>query len=158
MLFRSVGQFRANAVMDMDFSVEGKQAGDLNIVQVNHILQIARELLSNTVKHARATFVKVQMKFKDQEISIRISDNGLGFDPAQVDSGKSWGDKQGLENIFHRVSMLQGTVVFHSSPGQGTHFEITLPYSKVSYLQSVITQNANYFKEEVQSEEQEGSE
>jgi signal transduction histidine kinase len=153
-----VGQFRDNAVMDMDLSVEGKQTGDLNIVQVNHILQITRELLSNAAKHARATIVNVQMKFKEQGISIRISDNGLGFDPTHIDSGKSWGDKQGLENIFHRVSMLQGTVVFHSAPGQGTHFEITLPYSKVSYLQSVITQNADYFKEEVQSEEQEGFE
>lgn len=138
-------EFRASAVMDVQLSVEGRQAGDLNIVQVSHVLQILRELLANAVKHSRASTVRVSVLFTDVELIIRVSDDGIGFNPEMLKKKEHAGEHQGLENMFHRVMMLQGSIVFHSAPGQGTHFEIVLPYRKQSYLQSVYIEDAGYF-------------
>jgi signal transduction histidine kinase len=139
-------EFRKHAMMAMDFTVQGRQGGDLNIVQVNHILQIVRELLSNAAKHSRGTRVTLNLKFRENELTIRLGDDGQGFDPDQLEVGEDSRKAQGLNNIFHRVSMLQGEIVFHSAPGQGTHYEITFPYSKLSYLQSAV-KDAGHFSE-----------
>ncbi|EEG78209.1 sensor histidine kinase [Dethiobacter alkaliphilus] len=141
-------EYRENAVMEVEFSVEGKQVGDLNIVQVNHILQIVRELLSNAAKHSRASTVTVRVSFREDNLVLRIFDDGVGFNPQTVKIDPQAGQNQGLDNIFHRVVMLQGTIVFHAAPGEGTRFEITLPYTKLSYLQSSFIRNAQYFGSE----------
>lgn len=148
-----VNDFRSNAVMGVEFAVQGKQVDDLNIVQVNHILQIVRELLSNVAKHARATNVFVKLNFKEQGLEIYVTDNGIGFNPNELKLSQLAGESQGLNNIFHRVIMLQGAIVFHSAPGQGTNYEITFPYNKLSYLQSAIMKDADYFKANTSNEQ-----
>jgi signal transduction histidine kinase len=141
-----VGEFRENAVMDVEFSVQGKQGGVLNVLQINHILQVMRELLSNAAKHSRASVVRIKAIFSEQELVIHVSDDGIGFDPDKLKSTGHPGEKRGLENIFHRVMILQGKSMFHSAPRQGTHFEFTFPYSKVSYLQTVFVKDSKYFQ------------
>lgn len=83
--------------------------------------------------------------FKEQELIIRVSDNGVGFNPNERKLSQHAGKAKGLNNIFHRINMLQGAVVFHTAPGQGTHYEITFPYSKLNYLQSAYIEDDQYF-------------
>lgn len=143
-----ITEFRDNSVMNVDFSIAGKQTVDLNIVQVNHILQLVRELLSNAAKHSRASKVTVKVTFAQHDITVRVGDDGVGFDPQQIKLKPQAGQSHGLDNIFHRVMMLQGTIVFHTAPGEGTHFEIVLPYTKLSYLQSTFLKDGSYFGRE----------
>lgn len=145
-LTQLVDDFKDRALMEVDFAVTGKQAGDLNIVKVNHIIQIVRELLTNAAKHARASLVRVRVTFREQDFIVHVSDNGVGFNPDTLNSFRQSGEKQGLENAFHRITMLQGIVVFHSAPGHGTRFEITFPYSKLNYLQTAFVQSPGYFE------------
>lgn len=141
-----VAEFRENAVMDVEFSVQGKQGDTLNVLQVNHLLRVMRELLSNASKHSRASVVRIKAIFNELELIIHVSDDGIGFDPEKVKSTGCPGEKRGLENIFHRVMILQGKSMFHSAPHQGTHFEFTFPYSKASYLQTVFVKDPKYFE------------
>ncbi len=70
---------------------------------------------------------------------------GIGFDPDKIKSMEHPEEKRGLENIFHRVMILQGKSMFHSASRQGTHFEFTFPYNKGSYLQTVFVEDPKYF-------------
>ena len=151
-----VSEFRENAMMDVEFSVQGKQGGVLNVLQVNHILQIMRELLSNAAKHSRASKVRIKVIFGEQELIVHLSDDGIGFEPDKVKNMEHPGGKRGLENIFHRVMILQGKSMFYSAPRQGTHFEFTFPYSKVSYLQSVFVEDPKYFEADVLGQQKGG--
>lgn len=138
-------------VIDVGLNIEGQQCGELNIVQINNVLQVLRELLTNAVKHSRAVEVQVKVVFKDQDIVIHIGDDGIGFDPESLRTESRGGERQGLKNIFYRVGMLQGTVIFNTAPGQGTHYEITLPYKKLSYAGGVFVNNPDYFKTKLSS-------
>jgi signal transduction histidine kinase len=141
-----VREFRENMVIQPGLSFEGQQCGELNIMQINNVLQVLRELLTNVAKHSRAAEVQVKVIFKDQDIVIRVGDNGIGFDSESLRTENRGGEKQGLKNIFYRVGMLQGTVIFNTAPGQGTRYEITLPYKKLSYVGGVFVDDSDYFK------------
>jgi signal transduction histidine kinase len=144
-LSKLVEEFRNNTLMAAEFSVQGKQEGELNIVQVSHILQIVRELLSNALKHSRGSKVWINLNFMPQELTIHVVDNGCGFKPDDIQTERRQGQSQGLNNIFYRVNFLQGTIVFHSSQVEGTHFQITIPYSKLNYLQSSFIKDPKHF-------------
>jgi signal transduction histidine kinase len=144
-----VEEFREHAMMQVHFASSGKQVGDISIVQINHILQIVRELFTNATKHSRASNIWLNLIFGEQDLVIRLSDDGLGFDREVLQSEKHPGEKQGLNNIFHRIVLLQGTMVFHTSPGKGTKFEITLPYKKLSYIENAYIEDPEYFRKEI---------
>jgi signal transduction histidine kinase len=151
-----VCEFKENAMMAVELSIEGKQGGVLNVLQANHILQVMRELLSNAAKHSRASTVRIKAIFGERELIIHVSDDGIGFDPDKVKSAEHPGEKRGLENIFHRVMILQGKSMFYSAPRQGTHFEFTFPYSKVSYLRTVFVEDPKYFEADVSGQQKGG--
>ncbi|MBS4031111.1 MAG: two-component sensor histidine kinase [Clostridiales bacterium] len=141
-----IREFRESVLLKIGLIFEGQQCGELNIMQINNVLQVLRELLTNAAKHSLADEVQVKVLFKEQDIVIRIDDNGIGFNPESLKTETRGGEKQGLKNIFYRVGMLQGTVVFNTAPGQGTHYEITLPYKKLSYAGGVFVDNPEYFQ------------
>ncbi len=71
--------------------------GDWNLStkQINHLYRMIQEILSNSLKHGKATMVKVIMNFTEDEFVISFSDNGVGTDKI-VESGlglKSSGDR-----------------------------------------------------------------
>ena len=141
-----IHDFQTKSVMQINFSVAGQQIGELNILQINNVLQALRELLTNAVKHSRASTVDVSLQFTSKEVHIRVSDDGIGFDSTQLTPERRSCEKQGLKNVFYRVGMLQGTVVIHTAPQHGTHFEITLPYKKLNYAGGVFINDPNYFQ------------
>jgi signal transduction histidine kinase len=76
-----------------------------------------QELLNNIVKHAKANNIVVSMNFKNDQLSIRLTDNGKGFDvSAQIAESKGLG----LRNIYYRLKLIKGTIDFRSEPGKGT--------------------------------------
>ncbi|MBI3141598.1 MAG: sensor histidine kinase [Bacteroidetes bacterium] len=91
-----------------------------------HIFRLVQELLANTVKHAHATKVNVQVLQFDDNLSIVFEDNGRGFD---YDVAKKK-DGLGLKNILTRVAHLQGTVEFDTGKGSGTTVLVDIPLSQ----------------------------
>ncbi len=79
------------------------------------LFRIVQELIHNAVKHAEASKITVHLDSNDQQLSLRVEDNGQGFDPEQA--RKSGG--LGLKSVESRVRYLGGTVQFDSAPGRG---------------------------------------
>lgn len=80
------------------------------------IYRIAQEALRNVAKHAGKTHVKVSLEKKENTLELRIMDFGLGFDQeSDLPSGGL-----GMISMQERAHLAGGTLVVHSSLGEGT--------------------------------------
>jgi len=92
---------------------------------VQHLLlRIAQESLFNVWKHAQAKQVEALLTVSGPLIELTISDDGIGFDPAQVPPGHF-----GLEGIRARARVLGAALHLQSAAGKGTllQLRLTLP-------------------------------
>jgi PAS domain S-box-containing protein len=91
------------------------------------VFRVVRELLTNVVKHAKATMVDISIAKRGSCMHIQVVDDGVGFDLADSGprSGKSSG--YGLFSIRERLTSLGGLVKIDSLPGEGTRVSITVP-------------------------------
>jgi len=85
------------------------------------LYRILQEALTNIVKHAHATEVAIQLHNLPTGLTLRITDNGRGFDPQQNSTGF------GLQGMRERTLALGGHFQIHSTPGQGTTLDIDIP-------------------------------
>ena len=86
------------------------------------LYRVIQELLTNAIRHAKASEVLVQLVFAENSVSITAEDNGLGFDVEKIAG-------YGLKNIHSRVAQLKGKIDFKSSPGNGTSVYMEIPFS-----------------------------
>ena len=92
------------------------------------LYRVVQELLNNTLKHADATKIVVQLQFSEKALNLTYTDNGTGFDYAElVNSQENSGKGLGLMNLRARITILNGTFVFHSAENSGTKAEISVP-------------------------------
>jgi NarL family two-component system sensor histidine kinase LiaS len=88
----------------------------------DHLFRIVQELLSNTLRHAKADELEVYLRKVNHTVLLRVIDDGVGFDINQEKSAS-----YGLKNIRERVVGMGGTVKIISFKGQGTSIEIKVP-------------------------------
>ncbi|WP_375578410.1 sensor histidine kinase [Marivirga tractuosa] len=87
-----------------------------------NIYHIALELINNTIKHAEAQNITLQISQSEGEINVFYEDDGKGFDVQNVvDSG------MGMRSIYARVNTISGAVYFNSKPGKGINVVMTIP-------------------------------
>jgi signal transduction histidine kinase len=86
------------------------------------LYRIGQEALANVVKHARASSAMVRIAATDDTVSIEVSDDGRGFDPAAVGP-----DHFGLRSMRGRVADLGGRLEITSVPGRGTVLRVEVP-------------------------------
>ncbi len=79
------------------------------------IYRIFQEIINNTLKHAKATEIKISIT-ASVYFSMTIQDNGKGFDSTQPSNTQSLG----LFNMKNRASILDYELTIHSTPGEGT--------------------------------------
>ncbi len=84
--------------------------------------RIAQEAMHNTVKHARATHVRVALTCDDAALTLRIEDNGAGFDPTGTFAGHL-----GLRSMRERAAKLGGAIDIDSTPGAGARITVRIP-------------------------------
>ncbi len=89
------------------------------------LYRILQESIQNCLKHAEATKLEILFTYQSGGISIRISDNGRGFDPVTVIERQ---EGQGLGNIRNRVRLTGGQCEITSAPMSGTLISLTIPY------------------------------
>jgi len=85
------------------------------------LLRVCQEALANVRKHAGAQSAAVRLDYDPDAIRLEISDDGAGFDPAQVNGG------YGLRGMRARVAEAGGTLTVRSAPGAGTHVSAMVP-------------------------------
>ena len=84
------------------------------------LFKIIQELMTNTIKHAKATKVDIHLNSYDESISLLFEDNGVGFN---ADIGS---EGIGFKNIRNRVTDLQGTLHIDASPNRGTVISVDI--------------------------------
>lgn len=93
----------------------------------DQLFRVIQELLSNTLRHAKASELEVYLNLIDQNILLRVIDDGVGFDP-EIQQKKA--GSYGLMNIRERVTGVGGTLKIISFKNQGTSIEIKIPLIK----------------------------
>jgi PAS domain S-box-containing protein len=94
-----------------------------------NIFRIFQETLTNIGKHAQASLVSVDITQDDGTVYCNITDNGIGFDTAQVAKRRYNEKGLGLLAIEERVNMLDGHIKIVSHPGNGTRIYFSFPIS-----------------------------
>jgi two-component system sensor histidine kinase UhpB len=85
------------------------------------LFRVAQESLTNVARHAQATHVSIELLEDEETVSLRIHDNGQGYQAARQPSGL------GIRGMRERVALLNGTFNLTSEPGGGTTVEVVLP-------------------------------
>lgn len=78
-----------------------------------------KEVLNNIVKHARASRADITVRVEGPVLSLRVADDGVGFDPATAPEGN------GRRLMEHRATALGATLRVTSAPGAGTTVDFT---------------------------------
>jgi signal transduction histidine kinase len=90
------------------------------------LARVLQEAIANTVKHADARTVAVELKYQKRGLRLTVADDGHGF---LVDSDlRSYGGHWGLLGMQERAGQLCGTLHVTSAPEQGTTIVVRLPY------------------------------
>jgi len=87
------------------------------------VFLVLKEALNNVVRHSGCTECSVLLSLNSDRITLRISDNGCGFDPDQYSDGN------GLESLRRRAERLGGSLEIRSARLQGTVIEMSAPIS-----------------------------
>jgi signal transduction histidine kinase len=90
------------------------------------LYRIAQEGLHNVAKHAQAKSVRLELQFRAASVSLRLSDDGRGFDMQQ----KQFKHSLGLRSMRERAAALGGNFSLESDPN-GTTLRVELPLEQV---------------------------
>jgi len=93
-----------------------------------HLSRVIQEALTNCLKHSGATKVEVEVSVLEpavgtSSVAVRVTDNGVGFEPSAVASY----DGHGLRGMSERLSAFGGALDLRSSPGTGTQVTAEMP-------------------------------
>lgn len=92
--------------------------------QESSIFRIVQECLNNIVKHSGADRLILLIGVNEENVTITIGDNGIGFNNELM---KNESKGFGLKNIQNRVMLLHGTITYTASKEFKTLITITLP-------------------------------
>jgi len=87
------------------------------------LLRASQASLANVLRHARADHAVLTLGFLEQELTLDVFDDGVGFRP----EAPAVGDGVGLGLLTSRVEALGGSLVLESAPGEGTVVAIRVP-------------------------------
>lgn len=97
--------------------------GKLSKEQELQLYRILQECLNNVLKHAQASAIRVSLSQSDRVVSLKIEDNGKGFDFSE-----RYNDFQslGLKTLKERTAAIEGVMKVNSEKGKGSQFTFTI--------------------------------
>lgn len=91
------------------------------------LFRIVQELFNNTLKHANAKEIQLNLNYSPSRLVLKYMDDGVGFDAAKLQEGTQNGKSLGLKSIRSRIAFLNATYQFTSKPQQGVLLVIDVP-------------------------------
>jgi len=107
----------ARPVMDVSADIDAK----VPVALVPDLLQLAREALSNTARHAGTCQVTIRAHADADQIELVVADDGAGFEPGRISSG------QGLGHLREWATWIGAHLDIDSRPGAGTRVRLLIP-------------------------------
>jgi two-component system, NarL family, sensor kinase len=108
--------------------IEMEYQNKLEAIQLKPVTELAlyriiQELISNTLKHAKASKIDILFSLIKNEIVMQYNDNGQGFQyqPRQANSG------MGMKNLEGRILVIHGTMQVQSFPNKGFYCTMHIP-------------------------------
>jgi signal transduction histidine kinase len=104
--------------------------------QVDHVLPmeaqdalfyLVEEAISNARKYAQAQMIKIDVAVKNDQVLVRVADNGVGFDVDAVQDKYVERGSFGMVNMHERAELIGGSLKLESRPGKGTAVLVTVP-------------------------------
>jgi len=110
-----------NRVKDIRFSLYTKNFKDNDLKDEHKLMtyRIIQEQLSNITRYAEANYVNISIEKNNNQVMVRIKDDGKGFDPTKQSAGI------GLKNIRSRLKAFKGKADIQSMPGHGCNLFVT---------------------------------
>ncbi len=100
-----------------DVNLDSLKKVKLRMEYRRQLLMIFKEAISNAIKYSEANHIRLEASFSRGYLSIILTDNGTGFEPA---NNKPRGGGNGLVNMQSRAHTLGGNLSIESAPGKGT--------------------------------------
>jgi signal transduction histidine kinase len=89
--------------------------------QAVHLYRMAQEALNNAMKHGHAQNIIIALEADEESLSLRISDDGTGFDPGKLET-----KGMGLSTMRYRAQIIGGVLEIHPNPPHGTVVSCTI--------------------------------
>lgn len=133
----SANRIADNAGIRVEVETKGNVRPLPEVIEEN-LLRICQEAVTNAVKHSDATLIKIELEFGNQNITLKVQDNGKGFLPENC-AGPNDGHF-GLLGMAERAKRLDGQIFITSAPGTGTSIRAELPTlvnEQIEYKESI---------------------
>ena len=91
----------------------------------HNLLRVCQEAVSNAVRHGSPKNVRVDLRYGETDLTMRVEDDGAGFAPAEIRGLRN--GHFGLTIMQERMQRFGGTLALDSEPGKGTVIEAAVP-------------------------------
>lgn len=112
----------------LDISVIGKERKMSSLSEVT-VFRVVQEAINNIQRHSQATDGSVILEFDENSLSLKITDNGVGFQPPERLGSLVGESKLGILGMEQRILSIGGTMRLESGPGEGTKIWASIPYA-----------------------------
>jgi len=118
-MLNQTGRLRVKLLMDDGVAVNNQS-------KATAIYRIVQEVLNNTLKHASASLININISVQGNNLIVQVKDDGKGFDTTTITQSQGMGWK----NIYARVELLNGHINIHSVINAGTTITIQIPHEQ----------------------------
>jgi signal transduction histidine kinase len=123
-LRKMLQDFQVNTLLETKLIVDGDGTRRLDAERRQHVLQIAREALTNVARHAYAQEVAIRLEYRPEALRLSLADDGVGLSSIPAGNG------HGLRNIRERTRLLNAKLEIDTAPGEGLELVLTVPYQQ----------------------------
>ena len=117
---KELNSFYAHTTVNLEMTLEDITFKETSAI---HLYRIVQEIIHNTIKHAGATILKIELKKVNDKIVLSTKDNGKGFNyNQQLNEGSGYG----LRNLLSRTDLLGGELYIVSKKDEGTQYTIEI--------------------------------
>ena len=113
--------------------VEGRQRTLPPMLQ-DEVYRISREVIRNAFAHAAASHIEVEVRYDQDQLRVRIRDDGKGIDPKILEGGGQSGH-WGISGMRERAQQIGSHLDFWSEMGAGTEVQLTIP-GAIAYMKN----------------------
>ena len=118
-----IGDMERENGLNVDLILDIDSEDRLSTLHRRTAYWIVQEALINVARHAETSEATVLVLADENQLSLQVIDEGVGFDPVSQKGEKTFG----IEGIRRRAERLNGEIEVHSIPGEGTRIRTTLP-------------------------------
>ena len=120
-----IERLNKTGLIQSTISITGEKVNFENKKDEIILFRILQEFSSNTLKYAEAEHLNVTLDYQEEQLCIRVKDDGIGFNPDSVEKGS------GLINMQKRAELINADFKLDSKLENGTILNIEYPYRKI---------------------------